>query len=136
MVIGEISNQKDLHSAIDQLKKKIAGSEMNIEINVGEIKEGLKPNHLFRNTFSYLSETPELKKILINTAIGFTIGYLSKKSAVAINEFSINRLAENFIHHHIARLENKNPDSWLSKGIQLVRKYTPPSSPIYAFVKY
>ncbi len=136
MAIGKISNQKDLHIAISQLEKQIAGKEMNIETTVNDIKEGLKPNHLLRNTFSYLAQTPELKKIIINTAIGFTIGYLTKKTATAINEFSINRLAENFVHHHIDRLENKNPDSWLSKGIQLVRKYTPPSSPIYGFVKY
>jgi hypothetical protein len=36
----------------------------------------------------------------------------------------------------ISQLEKRNPGSMLSKGITLIRKYTPKDSPFYPFVRY
>ena len=100
------------------------------------VKTNLKPQNLVKNTFSYVAETPEIQKTLINTALGFILGYASKKAAEILTEETLNKTVENFVQHHLNRLENQEPRNILSHGIAIVRKFTPPTSPLYPFVRY
>ena len=131
-----IKNADDLKAAISELEKRVEADEFAMKTNFAQVKENLEPKRVLKNTFSYAAETPEVQKTLVNTAIGFILGYASKRAAELLSEKSLDRTVENFVNHHIDELENKQPGSLLSKGISLFRKFTPPNSPIYPLIRY
>lgn len=131
-----ITTSEDLQAAIKELERKVKLEEEEIKDDYHLVKENLDPKRVVKNTFSYVAETPEVQRTLVNTAIGFILGYASKKAAELLSEQSLNKTVENIVNHQITKLENKDPESLLSKGITLFRKHTPPNSPIYPLVKY
>lgn len=131
-----ISTSEDLQAAIKELERKVKLEEEEIKDDFHLVKENLNPKRVIKNTFSYVAETPEVQRTLVNTAIGFLLGYASKKAAELLSEESLNKTVENIVNHQITKLENKDPQSLLSRGITLFRKHTPPNSPIYPLVRY
>jgi len=132
----DIKNADDLKAAINELERRVKADEFELKANYTQVKQDLHPKRVLKNTFSYVGETPEIQKTLVNTAIGFVLGYASKKAAELLSENSLNRTVENLVNHHVNELENKRPGSLLSKGISLFRRFTPPNSPIYPLIKY
>lgn len=132
----DIKNANDLKAAINELEKRVEADKFELTANYIQVKENLHPKRVIKNTFSYAAETPEIQRTLVNTAIGFILGYASKKAAELLSEQSLNRTVENIVNHNINELEYKNPDSLLSKGISLFRKHTPPTSPLYPLIRY
>lgn len=131
-----IKNAEDLKAAITELEKTVEAEEFQLKTNFAQVKENLQPKRVLKNTFSYAAETPEIQRTLVNTAIGFILGYASKKAAEVLSEQSLNRTVENIVNHHINELEHKHSGSLLSKGISLFRRFTPPTSPIYPLIRY
>jgi len=131
-----IKNADDLKSAISELERRVKADEFELKSNYLQVKENLHPKRVIKNTFSYAAETPEIQRTLVNTAIGFILGYASKKAAELLSENSLNRTVENIVNHYVNELENRQPGSLLSKGISLFRRFTPPHSPIYPLIKY
>jgi len=135
-ITRKISNSEDLQKAINELETKVKVQELEMKDNYSQVKHNLSPKRVAKNTFSYLGETPEIQKTMVNTVIGFILGYASKKAVELLSENVLDRTIHNLVNHQIDKLENKRPDGWLSKGISLVRKHTPYDSPIYPFVRY
>lgn len=131
-----IKNADDLKAAINELEKRVEADEFELKVNYEQVKENLHPKRVVKNTFSYAAETPEVQRTLVNTAIGFILGYASKKAAELLSEHSLNKTVENIVNHHVNELENRRPASLLSKGISLFRRFTPPNSPIYPLIRY
>lgn len=132
----KISNSDDLEKAIHDLEAKVKVQAVEIKDNIDQVKENLQPKRVIRNTFSYVGETPEIQRTLVNTVIGFILGYASKKAVELFSEESLDRTIHNVVSHQLTKIENREPNTLLSKGISLVRKHTPPDSPIYPFVRY
>ena len=136
MQVRKIANLKDVGQAIIDLEISMKVREENIKLQVAEVKEASKPKNLFSNSFTYLAETPEIKKILVNTAVGFLLGYAAKKSAQLLSEETLNRTTENFVKYHLNNIERNKPDSFLTKALSIFRKVTPQTSKLYPYVKY
>ena len=132
----KISNSEELQKAMYELESKVNLQEVEIKQNYQQVKENLHPKRMVKNTFSYLAETPEIQKTLVNTIIGFILGYASKKAVELLSEDVLDRTVHNLVNHHISTIEDKKSDSLLGKGISLLRKHTPHDSPIYPFVRY
>ncbi len=128
----DIKNADDLKAAIKELEERVKTDELELKANYVEVKENLNPKRVMKNTFSYAAETPEIQRTLVNTAIGFILGYASKKAAELLSEKSLDKT----VNHNINELEFRNPGSLISKGISLFRKFTPPTSPLYPLIKY
>lgn len=135
-ITKKISNSEDLRKTIYELESKVKVQELEMKDNYSQIKHNLSPKRVVKNTFSYVAETPEIQKTLVNTVIGFILGYASKKAVELMSEQVLDRTVHNLVNHHIDKLENRAPDTLLSKGISLIRKHTPQDSPIYPFVRY
>lgn len=132
----KISNSEELQKAMYELESKVKYQEVEIKQNFHQVQENLHPKRMVKNTFSYLAETPEIQKTLVNTVVGFLLGYASKKAVELLSEEVLDRTVHNLVNHQISRIEQKQPESLLAKGISLVRKHTPHDSPIYPFVRY
>ena len=135
-ITRKISNAADLHQAMYDLESKIKVQKLEIQDNYSQIKQNLHPKRVVKNTFSYVAETPEIQKTLVNTIIGFILGYASKKAVDLLSEDVLDRTVHNLVNSQIDKIENRAPDTLLSKGISLIRKHTPYDSPIYPFVRY
>ena len=133
---NSIKNADDLKAAISRLEKQVEVDEFAIKTDFERVKENLQPKRVLKNTFSFAAETPEVQKILVNTVVGFILGYASKRAAELLSEQSLNRTVENIVNHHINELENKHSGSVLSKGIALFRRFTPINSPLYPLIRY
>ena len=131
-----IKNAEDLKAAITELENRIKDDESELKGGFTQVKTNLHPKRVLKNTFSYAAQTPEVQKILINTVIGFILGYASKKAAELLSEQSLNRTVENIVNHHVNELETKHSGTLISKGISLFRRFTPPTSPLYPLIKY
>lgn len=135
-ITKKISNADDLRSAMRELEGRVKVQEVEMKENYGLIKHNLSPKRVVKNTFSYVAETPEIQKTLVNTVIGFILGYASKKAVELLSEDVFDRTIHNFVNHQIDKIEKREPQTLLSKGLSLVRKHTPSDSPIYPFVRY
>lgn len=133
---GKIKNADDLKAAIKELEKRVEADEFGLKDNFNQVKENLHPKKVVKNTFSYVAETPEIQKTLVNTAIGFLLGYASKKAAELLTEKTLDRTVESIVNHHVNELESKHQGTLISKGISLFRRFTPPTSPLYPLIKY
>ncbi len=131
-----ITNSKELQQAMDDLQRRIKEQEGEIKSDYEHVKDNLRMKNVLKNKFNQLAETPEIQRTLINTALGMVLGFAAKKVTEVLSEQSLNRTVENILNHSITTLERRNPESMLSKGISLIRKYTPKDSAIYPFVRY
>lgn len=135
-ITRKISNKEDLQKAINDLETKVKVQELEMQDNYHQVKHNLHPKRVVKNTFSYVAETPEIQRTLINTVIGFIIGYASKKAVELMSEDLLDQTIHNFVNHQIEKIEKREPANLLTKGISLIRKHTPRESPIYPFVRY
>ena len=135
-ITRKISNNEDLQKAISDLESKVSVQKLEIQDNYHQVKQNLHPTRVVKNTFSYVAETPEIQRTLVNTVIGFILGYASKKAVELLTEDNLDRTIHNVVNHHLTKIENRQPATLLSKGISLLRKHTPHDSPIYPFVRY
>ncbi len=132
----KITNSEELRQAVKELEKELLVQELQMKGNYNQVKENLHPKRVVKNTFSYVAETPEIQRTLVNTVIGFILGYASKKAVQLLSENALNSTVENLVNYQVSKYEQKHPESLLSRGISLFRKHTPPHSPIYPFVRY
>jgi len=132
----KITNSEELQQAMKELEQRVQVQETEMKGSYQQVKQNLQPKRLVKNTFSYAAETPEIQRTVVNTVIGFILGYASKKAVELLNEDALNSTVENMVNYQVAKFEHKNPGSLLSRGISLFRKHTPPHSPIYPFVRY
>ncbi len=121
---------------MDDLQRRIKQQEGEMKSEYEQVKDNLRMKNMLKNKFNQIAETPEIQRTLLNTALGMVIGFTAKKVTEVLSEQSLNRTVENILNHSITSLERKNPGSILSKGISLIRKYTPTDSAIYPFVRY
>jgi predicted nuclease with TOPRIM domain len=131
-----ITNSKELQQAMDDLQRRVKEQEGELKANYEQVKENLRMKNVLKNKFHQLAETPEIQRTLMNTALGMVIGFTAKKVSEVLSEQSLNRTVENILNNSINQLEQRDPGSMISKGITLIRKYTPKDSPIYPFVRY
>ena len=116
-----ISTTAELKQAIAELERKTKSHEVTIKSQYAETKQALKPKNVIRNSFSSLAETPEVRKTLVSTIIGFGLGYFTKKATEAFSEESLNRMVGGFVDYGLNKFIERNPEGLLSKGIHLTR---------------
>ncbi|MCW3113600.1 MAG: hypothetical protein JWR18_1996 [Segetibacter sp.] len=132
----KITSNEDLQKAINELESKVKVQELEMQDNYHQVKQNLHPKRVVKNTFSYVAETPEIQRTLVNTVIGFILGYASKKAVELLSEDALDRTLHNLVNHQITKFEKREPATLLTKGVSLIRKHTPRDSPIYPFVRY
>ncbi len=135
-ITRKITNSKELQEAIKELEGRVDVQQHSIKGNYQQVKDNLKPTRVAKNTFSYVAETPEIQRTFVNTVIGFILGYASKKAVELVSENALDRTVHNLVNHQVTKMERRQPEGLLAKGISLFRKHTPPDSPLYPFVRY
>jgi hypothetical protein len=136
MAKHQVKNSAELLQAINELELKVHVQEAEMKDRALVIKENLQPKNVIKNTFSYMAETPEVQRTLVNTVIGFAMGYAFKKAQDLMNEQSLDKLVHNVVDAGLTKLEERNRQGLVSQTITLLRKHTPTDSPLYTFLHY
>lgn len=134
--MGQISTQDELRQAIADLERKRSVQELEMKSDLEQVKHAMKPVNLVRNTFSQFAEIPEIRRTLISTVVGFGMGYVAKKAKDVLSEESMDNMVSTLVHTQMSKLENKNPDSFLTKAVTYFRKNLKEESPLYPFIGY
>ena len=134
--MGQIKTLEELRQAIADLERKKSVQELEMKSNLDQVKHAMKPVNLVRNTFSRFAEIPEVRRTLISTVVGFGMGYVAKKAKDVLSEESLDNMIGTLVHTQMSKLEDKNPDSFLTKAVTYFRKNLKEESPLYPFIGY
>ena len=134
--MGQIKTLEELRQAIADLERKKSVQELEMKSNLDQLKHAMKPVNLVRNTFSRFAEIPEVRRTLISTVVGFGMGYVAKKAKDVLSEESLDNMVSTLVHTQMSKLEDKNPDSFLTKAVTYFRKNLKEESPLYPFIGY
>ncbi len=81
--------------------------------------ESIKPINLIKSTFKEVTASQDLKDNLLNTTVGITAGYLSKKIFEGVSNNPLRKLLGTALMFGITNVVAKNPDTVkaVAKGI-------------------
>jgi hypothetical protein len=116
-----IKSSAELKEAIAELERKAKSHEVTLESQYEQAKVALKPANVIRNSFSSLAQTPEVRRTLVSTIIGFGIGYFSKKASQVMNEESLNRMVGGIVEHSLNKIVERDPNGLFARGIHLTK---------------
>lgn len=74
-----IATKDDLEKAIQHLEYQQANDLLLLKGQYQKTFEGLKPMNLIKGSFKDIVTAPDLKKTVVNAAIGLTTGFITKK---------------------------------------------------------
>lgn len=117
--------------SIEQLKQRIAVLTIQQANDERLLKEqfktsfdAIKPANLIKNTFHELSQSPDFKDDLLNTAMGIASGYVSKKLVVGDSQNPIKQILGMLLQVVITSIVSKNADGIKSIVTLLIDKLT------------
>ncbi len=73
--------------------------------------EGLKPISIFKNIFSEITSSPDIKDNILNNVIGLTTGYISKKVVFGSSHNPLKKLLGTILQFAISNAVVKNSES-------------------------
>jgi hypothetical protein len=80
--MNKISNTADLQAAITLLEQTQQANAIALKQQLESTYQLLKPANLIKSALQHITTSPAINQGLINNAIGFGTGYLSKKIIV------------------------------------------------------
>lgn len=106
----KISSEIDLRAAIIALEKKQLEEANLMKAQFSLAYESVKPINLIKSTFKEVASSEEIKDHLINTTIGITAGYLSKKLFEGVTHTPLRKLLGSALMFSISNVVAKNPE--------------------------
>jgi hypothetical protein len=103
----KISQQALLNEAINLLKDKQACELQLLKSQFHITYESLKPINLIKNGLHEITASPDVKKTVINTAIGLATGYISKKVLIGATNNPIKKILGAVLEFTIANVVAK-----------------------------
>jgi hypothetical protein len=112
-----------MESQSDQIKSEISRLKNVQKAELALLKnqfhttfEKLKPINLLKETFKEVSDSPDLKSNLLNSAIGLSTGFISKKLMIGNTSNPIKKVLGTVVEFAIANAVTKNSEKIISVG--------------------
>jgi hypothetical protein len=80
--MNKVNNTADLQAAITLLEQTQQANAVALKLQLESTYQLLKPANLIKSALHHIVASPAIKQGLVNNAIGFGTGYLSKKIIV------------------------------------------------------
>lgn len=114
----------------DFVKAEIYRLELKQKLELASLKsqlhttfEQLKPINLLKQTFTEVSESPEIKSQLLNSGIGLLTGYLSKKLMIGNTSNPIKNILGTIVEFIIANVVAKYSESILENSENILQLF-------------
>jgi hypothetical protein len=111
-----ISTGFELQNAIKVLETERDYRLMLMNQNFRQAYESIKPINLIGNILDEVTTSPYLTNNVIDTAIGLTAGYISKKAIVKESDGVFKKLFGAVLQYGVTNLVAQNPESIKSFG--------------------
>jgi len=111
----KITSATELKNAIQQLEYKQANEWPILKEHFQNNYESFRPINIIKHTFKEVISSPDLRKDVINTAIGYTAGIVVKKVLLAKINNPFTKLAGVALEMMVAGTFTKN-----AEGIELI----------------
>lgn len=118
----KITNSASLKQAIRDLENKQQELEIALKHEFHLSIEQLNPLNSIKTTLKNFATDPDITGTILNAAIGFTTGFISKKILVGGSNNPITKLAGTLIELGIAGAVTKNPEKIKTIGLALLKK--------------
>jgi hypothetical protein len=120
-----ISSTSELQDAIQFLEAKQTVSLMTMKSNFRKAYENLKPINLIGNILDEITTSPFLTNNIIDSAIGLTAGYISRKAVVKETDGVLRKLFGIVLQFGVTNLVAQNPESVKSFGKFIFQRIFP-----------
>lgn len=107
----QINSATNLREAILELEKQQTGEGKILKEQFYLAYESVKPINLIKSTFKEVSASQDLKDNLLNTTVGITAGYLSKKLFEGVSNNPLRKLLGTALMFGITNAVAKNPET-------------------------
>jgi hypothetical protein len=121
----KLNSETALRNAIQQLEEKHLAQAKALTEQFHEAYESLKPINLIKSTIKEATASIDLKDNLLNTSIGLTAGFLSKKLFESVSKSPLKRLIGSAIMFGITNLVAKNPETVKALGLKFLNAIKP-----------
>jgi len=117
-----INSALSLRAAIVELEDKqdYEGKLLREQFHIAY--NSLKPLNLIKSTFKEAAASDDLKDNIINTSVGLTSGYISKKIFVGFSNSPLKKLLGTVLMFGITNLVSKNTEIIKMLGKKIFRK--------------
>jgi len=106
-----INSATNLRAAILELEEKRAMDEKIVRDHFHQAYESIKPLNLIKSTFKEVAQSEDIKDELINTSIGLTAGYISKKIFEGVAGNPLKKLLGTALMFGVKSLVARNPET-------------------------
>lgn len=124
----KLNAETSLKNMITQLEHQQSVECDAVKEQLHSAYESLKPVNLLISTLKDVTASIDLKDNLLNTAIGLSAGFLSKKLFEGVSGSPFKRLIGSALMFGVTNLVTKNPETLKSVGNQLMEVIRPASS--------
>jgi hypothetical protein len=120
-----LSAEDALRQAIKNLEQQRIEEGQAVKEQLHNAYDSLKPLNLIVSTLKDATVSIDLKDNMLNTAIGLTAGFLSKKLFEGVSRSPFKRLIGSALMFGVTNLVAKNPETIKSVGEQLMKVIRP-----------
>jgi len=117
----KINSADDLHNAIQQLEQVQTVEAKLMKEQFLLAYESVKPINLIKSTLNEVRASKDLKETVVQTTIGLTTGYVTKKIFEGESPGPIKKLFGAAIEVGITNAVAKNPEAIKSVGIGILK---------------
>jgi hypothetical protein len=111
-----------LHDAIRFLEHKQSQDLIALKEQLHTTYESVQPMALMKSTLHEVTTSPMIKNIILNNAIGFAAGYISKKILVGTSASPIKKIVGTLVQFSVAAVVTQNADGIRATGEYLLRR--------------
>lgn len=119
-----ISSTAELQDAIKLLEAEQAFKLILMETHFRKAYESIKPINLIGNILNEVTTSPFLTNNVIDTAIGLTAGYISRKAVVKETDGILRKLFGVVLQFGVTNLVAQNPERIKSSGKLLIQHFS------------
>jgi hypothetical protein len=118
----KVTTAADLKNAIKQLEYEQASEWILLKKQFFISYESMKPINVIKSTFKEMVLAPDLKTNIINTAIGVTTGFLTKKILIGKTHNHLTKLLGIIVEMVVANKITKNAGEIKAIGSIILKK--------------
>lgn len=116
------SKRQLLEEAIVLLENKQAMELRLLKEQFQTTYESLKPINLIKSTFKEVGASPDLKKDILNTAVGLATGYLTKNPVSSLAGAPVKKMLGTIAKFALAKLVSTNSDKIINTGESFLQR--------------
>lgn len=121
----KLNAETSLRDMITQLEHQQSERCDAVKEQLHSAYESLKPVNLLVSTLKDVTSSIDLKGNLLNTAIGLSSGFVSKKLFEGVSKSPFKRLIGSALMFGVMNLVTKNPETLKSVGDKLLNVFRP-----------